>query len=541
MTFKQTMGLMWRWLWLIVFCTATGGAAGYTISKRMPPVFEASTTVYINQARLNGLAQDYNEVLTAERVARTYAELMVKRPVLNAVIATLGLPLQAQDLARQIQVTPIRDTQLIKVVVEASNPDLAARISNELVTVFIKMNDDLQNTRFLYSKQNLEQELARIQQEIVVTQATIEKVSEDTKDASVEEVARLQELLSQQRASYTSIFQSIEEVKLAEAQQSSSLSVVEPAMTSNLPVKPQPIVAMVLGALLGGALAALLITAAEYFSDQVRTADDVQSILGVAPLATIGTIKARASRERLVTLYDPASWNAEMYQMLGINLEIAGLASPFRTIVITSANEGEGKSTTAANIAVALARGGKHVLLVDADLRAPTIHSIFNHGNPRGLTTALLQPGDPLTHTVNTPLDNLIVMPSGPLALNPVDILASAKMTNLIEDLKREVDIIIFDSPPLLAVADATVLAHKCDAALLVVESSSTRSKALRQARHKLELSGSTFAGVVLNRSSERGRRYYHYAAEESAVLWWHRLVPLRPNRKASGHQGDRN
>jgi non-specific protein-tyrosine kinase len=183
-----------------------------------------------------------------------------------------------------------------------------------------------------------------------------------------------------------------------------------------------------------------------------------------------------------------------------------------RTLLITSAGPGEGKSTTAANLAVAIAQTGLKVIVVDADLRRPALHRFFGLSNAAGLTSALVSPASDVNMFLQqTELKDLFVMASGPIPPNPSELLSSSRMTTAVEALKRNADVVLFDSPPVLAVADAAVLAGKMDATILVVDAGKTRAHALHRAADTLARSRTKVVGVVLNKLTARSGGYYDY------------------------------
>lgn len=507
--------LLRRWAWLLVLGAVLSGVGAYLISLQMTPIYQASTTLLINQASARNALPDYNSILSSERLARTYAQLMLKRPVLVRVIADLQLNITPELLAERILVTPVRDTQLIIVNVEDSNPVLAAQIANRLVEVFIEQNRALQSARFDDSKRSLEAELIKLQTNIDATQATLDNLQGANNST---ERSRLQDVLAQYRASYTSILRSLEEVRLAEAQQTDNVSVAEEATPPMLPVRPRVLLNTVLAAMIGLILMAALVVLIEYLNDRITSSEDAVAVLQTSNLATIGHITGNEPSDMLVTLKNGNDYTAEAYQMLRVRLEIAQFEQPLQTLLITSGNPSEGKSTTAANLAVAIARSGKRVILVDTDLRRPALHRFFRHHNRFGVTTALVrEKHDDLHHHMqSTRLENLLLLPSGPLPNDPTALLSSPRMAELTADLKQLADIVIFDSPPLLAVADATVLGHACDATLLVVMAGSTRGSSLRRAGELLKQAGITLAGVVLNRATRDGSGYGYYYYGES-------------------------
>jgi non-specific protein-tyrosine kinase len=201
----------------------------------------------------------------------------------------------------------------------------------------------------------------------------------------------------------------------------------------------------------------------------------------------------------LITLTDPRSPAAEAYRALRTNLTFAALDKPIETLVVTSAAPGEGKSTTLANLAVTMAQGERRTILVDADLRRPSLHEIFGISNSRGLTTMFVESealqNPPL---VETAVGNLHLIPTGPLPPNPADLLGSRRMEEVIAGLRTRADIVLLDAPPVVAVTDAAVLGTKVDGVLLVVSAGRTRRDHAQRARELLERVHVRVVGAVL-------------------------------------------
>ncbi len=199
----------------------------------------------------------------------------------------------------------------------------------------------------------------------------------------------------------------------------------------------------------------------------------------------------------LITLTDPRSPISEAYRTLRTNLSFSSLDEPIRTLVVTSAAPEEGKSTTIANLAVTMAQGGKKTILVDCDLRRPTLHEIFNLPAEPGLTNLLLEDSDQqLVH--DTEVKGLQVLTSGPLPPNPADLLGSQKIDQIISQLASSADIVLFDAPPVIAVTDATVLGSKVNGVLLVINAGKTRREHAARARELLDRANVRIIGAAL-------------------------------------------
>ncbi|HEX5690320.1 MAG TPA: CpsD/CapB family tyrosine-protein kinase, partial [Roseiflexaceae bacterium] len=185
----------------------------------------------------------------------------------------------------------------------------------------------------------------------------------------------------------------------------------------------------------------------------------------------------------LITLRDPRAPAAEAYRTLRTNIQFSSLDKPLHTLLATSTAPNEGKSTTLANLAVTMAQAEQRVLLVDCDLRRPTLHTLFNVNNDAGLTSMILAQEDTPPPLQETGVPGLSLLTSGPLPPRPADILNSRRMEAIIAQLRADVDIVLFDTPPVVAVTDAAVLATKVDGVLLVFRAGTTSRDRARQAR----------------------------------------------------------
>ena len=200
----------------------------------------------------------------------------------------------------------------------------------------------------------------------------------------------------------------------------------------------------------------------------------------------------------LITLREPASAAAEAYRTLRTNILFSSLDKPIHTLLLTSAEQTLDKSLTAANLAVTMAQAEQRVLLVDCDLRQPTLHTIFGLSNEQGLTSAILDQEAPLA-IQPTEVPGLSLLPSGPLPPRPADLLGSRRMEGLLNRLRQIADIVIFDTPPVQPFTDALVLATRVDGVLLVIQAGRSRRDRVREARQKLEKVKANLLGVVLS------------------------------------------
>ena len=214
----------------------------------------------------------------------------------------------------------------------------------------------------------------------------------------------------------------------------------------------------------------------------------------------------------LITKLNPRSPISEQYRTIRTNLQFASVDSDLRSILITSSGPSEGKSSTTANLGLVFAQQGKKVLLVDADLRKPTVHYTFRVDNRIGLSSVLVGEADYLSATDASEIPNLDILSSGPIPPNPSELLGSKAMQHFIEQAKETYDLIIFDTPPVLAVTDAQVLANIVDGTLFVVRSKVTDQESAKKAKELLEPAKAKLLGAVLNDKEVNKNSYYYYA-----------------------------
>lgn len=213
----------------------------------------------------------------------------------------------------------------------------------------------------------------------------------------------------------------------------------------------------------------------------------------------------------LIAEIDPKSAAAEAYRSLRTNLQFAELDRPCKSIVITSASAGEGKTTTAANFAVIAAQIGQSVCLIDADLRRPSVHRVFGLPNTEGLTTALVQ-GKPFAELAKkTRIANLVVLPSGPLPANPAELVGSRRMRTCVEEATQAFELVVLDTPPVLAASDAVALSAQCDGVILVVRAGSVPQEVVRIAVEHIQAVRARLLGILLNRVDTRRNGSYDY------------------------------
>ncbi|MDO9080167.1 MAG: polysaccharide biosynthesis tyrosine autokinase [Desulfuromonadales bacterium] len=349
---------------------------------------------------------------------------------------------------------------------------------------------------------------------------------------------------------YTFLLQKHEEARIAKASTISNIKVVDPAITPDNPLKPQKKKNLLLGLLLGLMAGVGAVFFIEYLDDTIKGPEEAQRLIGAPLLAVIPFIDSDEEQQAdlqtaMITHLRPKSAIAEAFRTLRTSLHFSAINREKQILIVTSTFPGEGKSTIAANLAITLSQTGARVLVIDGDLRRPSLHSKFKHSKIPGLSELLA--GDVASASVlhDTGIANLSLMTAGTIPPNPAELLGSEKMADLLTALRAQYDHIIIDAPPVLAVTDAPLLTNRCDLVLVVLETERVPVKAAQRMVEMLANVQAPVGGIVINDKSnssmERygyyGRNYstYDYYAEDEESqaelsrkrkqkVWWQRV-----------------
>ncbi|WP_028559185.1 CpsD/CapB family tyrosine-protein kinase [Paenibacillus pinihumi] len=223
----------------------------------------------------------------------------------------------------------------------------------------------------------------------------------------------------------------------------------------------------------------------------------------------------------LITITNPRSPISESYRTLRTNIDFSSIDEQVQVIMVSSAGPGEGKSTTISNLAVTYAQTERRVVLIDADMRRPTAHHTFQLSNRQGLSSILSQQATYQDIVQNTDIPNLQIITSGPIPPNPAEMMASKRMSALLDELRQNYDIILIDAPPLLAVTDPQIIASKSDGVIMVVDYGNVKKDAAMKAKANLDNVNARILGVVMNnvkrKNGEAGYYYYYYGQDDKA------------------------
>jgi len=514
MELRQYIAIGLRWWWLMLLSTLLAVGAGYFFSQRQTPVYQATTILIVGQT-IQSTELTSSDILTSERLARTYADMARLQPVLQSVVEAISLKDTWQGLRSRVSVSPRRDTQLLDITVEASSPEEARVTADELARQLIRLSPSaLQDQQRSDSQRFASQRLESLRAKIEGGQARLDELEEAMEEPlSAQQVQEIQDeinTLESLVAGWENNYAQL--LSLVQSEKSPNyLAVVQPAQASSSPIRPRVHQDTLMAAVVGLLLSVGVIFLVEYLDDTVKSSADLSQSLGLATLGAVGEIKGK-SYEKLVAQKDPYSPESEAYRMIRSNIQFSSVDRPLKAIMVTSPTSGEGKSLTVANLGVVMAQAGLKTIIVDTDLRRPVQHQIFTVPNLEGLTALLRSPMDEVNgHLEDTKIENLRVLTSGDIPPNPSELLGSQRMGQLLDRLTELADVVLLDSPPVLAVTDAAVLSKRIDGLLLVTEAGQTRRDAARQAVLNLQQAGANLLGGVLNRVSHKGRGYYYY------------------------------
>src|ERR1035441_3178997 len=454
-----------RYYWVIAAVVLLGAAAGgYSVNQ--PKQYTASAQLLV-QPTTGTLPSAGSQQVISPTDVLTELQLLTAAPVKEAVRHQLGSE-------PNVSASQVGQTNVIAVAATSKSPTLAAKIANAYANAFIAYQQTVTNAKLAAAEGQLQSQISAIDAQV----ASLSK--------SVSTSPQVDALLVQE----TTLKEELATLQVSGAVSGGGVEVVTPAKAPTSPSSPKPVqdalIAAFVGLLLGIGIAFLI----EHLDDAVYAKEEAGRLAGDAPvlgmIPRIGSWKRRGD----VVLASTASHNssvAEAYRSLRTSLQFAGHDGNMKTILVTSPSPGEGKTATIANLGVVLAQADQRVVIVSCDLRRPRLGQFFERSESPGFTSVILGQtslGDAL-QTVEG-LGNLFFLGSGDVPPNPTELLASGAADEIFSELRQDFDIVLVDSPPLLPVTDAVILARGADATLLIIAAGETKRSQVEQAAEML-------------------------------------------------------
>lgn len=517
---QDYLAVLRRRRWLIVSVLVLSVVVAWAYASAQPPLYEARAELALAPVRpVEDAAVQDARTLSASAV-ETERLTLLSRPVADRVAEDLGLP-DHRSATEGVRVEAVRDAGVLRIVVADPDPAFAAARADAFADAYLAERRDRFIDDLLAARANLEARAEGLRASIAELDAQISDIEDEDGTGA---------LTIQRDALLAQLGQSLgQAAQLGDASQSitGGGTVLNPAEVPGLPVSPRPLLATGLGLAVGLVLGLGLAFARDYFDDVVRDESVFKRATGGLPvLGRIPSFSAPAD-ERLVSIADPHSPASEGYrelsaavrflltaqQELGDRDDADRPSAGGRSLLVVSGSAGEGKTATAANLSVAAAWVGLRVVLVDADLRKASVGSRFGLGHAAGLTDVLLSGAHVGDYLLDVGVENLRVLQAGTVPPNPAALLASPSMRRVEAELRSSTDLVIYDSPAVLAVSDALELGRFVDLAIIVGRHAFTSRRSLQAAVERLEQVATPLAGSVFNDSAMRESNYYYYDA----------------------------
>ena len=507
---RRALAILWRRKWSIIAVTLALVGLALFISSRQTPVYASQARVLV--IALPDVGSD--EVPVQPLNLATEAELIGSAAVAEIVADDLNIDAPARSLLGSLSVDQPTDTEILHISYYSADPAAAQSLAAAFADAYLEFRKETVNEAIVAAAENIQAQISELVGELNEVNRQLEDLSEDNPNRSVLEV----------RANLLSAQITPLQLELVSLPEDVSVGrVIQPAAFPFAPASPNHVVNGAFGLVAGLALGVGLAFLRDRLSDRLHSTEEAEAYLEAPVLASIPRVSGwRRRREAfLVTAVQWRSPAAEAYRVLRTNVLSAAEAVGVNTIAVTSAYAGEGKSTTTANLAVVLARAGKRVTLVSADLRRPRLHEFFKREGEPGLIEVLAGRAtlDETLQNVLLPARgfdtsgaNIRLLPSGRVPEDPTELIASQMMPKVIDELERESDIVLIDLPPVLPLTDALVVAAETKYVLVVIGPKADNRQTVTAARQHLDRVGARIIGGVFNGpNASVGQTYYSY------------------------------
>lgn len=504
--------ILWRRKWLILLVMVLGGvvAAGFADQETRQYRANADILLQSTSPAASILSPSGGPAdLTPADVA-TQIQVATSAPVQQAVAAKLHEP------APQVAVSEIGQTNVLQIAATNPDPAVAAKVANAYANAYVDFRRSQDVKATLSAQSALQAQLSAVQAQIASLEAP---TSGSAANSASSTATTTSPQLSSLEAQQTTLQSQLSQLQASASLQTGAVEIITPASVPTVPSSPNVKRTGIIGLVVGLILGAGGVLLAEALDDRIRNQEELAHAASGIPL--LGMVPAvpgkRPPGEPLLpSIAAPSSLAAEAYRQLRTSLQFLDIDREWKLVQVTSPVQGEGKTTTVTNLAIMLAEAGRRTLLIDADLRRPQAHEYFGLQQGPGLTNVLL--GEvTLEAAVQRveDLPHLRLLASGPIPPNPAELITGDAMGRVLADLRScNADAVLFDTPPVLPVADALALAPRVDATLVVIQAGRTRARGLGQTLERLEQVNAHVTGVVLNalrRQRTAGYAYGHY------------------------------
>ncbi len=492
-----------RWIILATFLTVVASTA--LVTWRLTPVYEGLAKVEVlPTTSTNEAGQVLESVFDPNRGLQTQVEIVQSQEVLGIAARELKLP-STEELRRDVTVELVPETQIMEIRVQHERPDEARDRAQVLAESYIAYRRDQGLERLVRASEGIGNDIEEVKAQIADLDARTSQSPELASSLRAERDRAIIQL--------STLESTLRQLPEADEVRQGGGSIITPAELPTEPVSPKKALNLVLAIVVGAVLGLGLALIAENLDDRLKSPEDIERLVGAPILGYIPLVKEwKEGQAKLATLSESASGAAEAYRTLKTNLRFVSLERPLRTILVTSPVAQAGKSTSAANLATALAQGGSKVVLVSGDLRRPSVHKFFGLTNSKGLLDLLNSEVSLEKALQKGKVPNLRLLATGGLPPNPTEILGSERFAGILEKLRSLADFVVIDAPPVLGLGDTSAMASKVDGVLLVIRTNLVTTKEVAHAREQLTKAGGKIVGCILNAvEAEDGYGYYYH------------------------------
>lgn len=510
MELRRYLEILLRRKWVIIIVLIVTVEVVAVGSSLMTSVYEASTLVRIAQRQESSI--DYLPIDYSERLINTNVRLLKSRPFLEEVILRLSLPISPAELSSRLSVDAVPNTELIQITAEGPTSTVAVKTADTLATLLIEEMENLFSGPGLNARESLAEQLAIVEEDLQENRALLQDLLADPSGSdSTISIQDLSTRIQVQEESYAMLINEYESLRIAEGLRANSVTIVEPAVEQSSPARPNIPLNVALSVVVGLSGGIGLAFLFDNLDSRIHSSDDLAITVPVPLLGRIPELPPTDETEGmgLVMETDVRSPESEAFRILRSNVLSLVAEDNLKTLVIASPEAGAGKSTVLANMAAAIAQGGRSVIVVDSDFGHPSLHKLFHLPMENGLSDVLFKLTSLESALKTTRVYGVQALTSGTIPSNPGDMLETRRLEELVGKMKNKADIVLFDSPPILAVADAAILAPLADGVLLVAARRLATKDTVKQAIHQLELVGANVVGTIFNRADAHAGGYY--------------------------------